>query len=570
MCVCGPWSDLCIALRPPLFGKFRSTSTRHVLHVFGHSSERSKSEGKYSSTGRRIVSTFRTKLVMSSAKTAVRRASVRPRVASCMRAHVLLVCVFSVFSLEALGTLIGLHEPLRSESRNKRRHLHCSTPQQLVKGEWVVDEKRGITRWEPRDCSTLFYDTEATHQLISSNEVAFVGVDSAHWLVDKICTLSDVCSGFWAREISSKDVAKAQLIAEKLIESRTRVISLVWESVDQSSFVAVHTFVSSLRRSGFSGRIIFATNLRHRVTRNGAILMTRLTDLATELMDFSELIQTHAYAQQVVCFYARIKWARGKPSYLPPGQRCHTLAKTQLEAVIVQLMLNAIEDLQTRGFQKFDNCGTCALVSSAGYLLKAEYGTSIDEADFVVRSSASPVNGYERFVGSRTDLRILRHSVFDGTRGYYEPDESDHIVVLHDKIPNTTAPLWQYKNQWALTKRLVPFLNVVRPVKWSGSTSRLLQCLSQQRDVSTGTWTIYFLIDELDFCCTVKLYGFRGFQFPDEPYHYYTLRGEQETMTKSTRAHYASRKRLKGGHDFRLEQSCIDRMMTDGIIESID
>ena len=110
----------------------------------------------------------------------------------------------------------------------------------------------------------------------------------------------------------------------------------------------------------------------------------------------------------------------------------------QLRAVVAQILLNAIglHSTQTQGKFGFQHSGSCAVVSSARYLLKANLGYEIDGADFVIRTSIAPRKGFEDFVGSRTDLRILRNSAFDSKRMNHEPEGEENIIIVHDAAPN--------------------------------------------------------------------------------------------------------------------------------------
>tara|TARA_S200002703_G_scaffold158139_1_gene167736 strand:- start:3166 stop:3795 length:630 start_codon:yes stop_codon:yes gene_type:complete len=49
---------------------------------------------------------------------------------------------------------------------------------------------------------------------------------------------------------------------------------------------------------------------------------------------------------------------------------------------------------------------TCAVVSNSGDLVNYEYGKLIDEHDVVIRCNWSLINGYEKHVGTRTDIRF--------------------------------------------------------------------------------------------------------------------------------------------------------------------
>jgi len=53
-----------------------------------------------------------------------------------------------------------------------------------------------------------------------------------------------------------------------------------------------------------------------------------------------------------------------------------------------------------------------AIVGSSAVLLEKEYGDIIDGYDTVIRFNRAPVIGYEKFVGSKTDLRVVNAHVF--------------------------------------------------------------------------------------------------------------------------------------------------------------
>jgi|21_taG_2_1085346.scaffolds.fasta_scaffold00062_11 hypothetical protein len=56
-----------------------------------------------------------------------------------------------------------------------------------------------------------------------------------------------------------------------------------------------------------------------------------------------------------------------------------------------------------------------AIVGSSAVLLKKEYGDIIDSYDTVIRFNRAPVVGYENFVGSKTDIRVVNAHVFTNT-----------------------------------------------------------------------------------------------------------------------------------------------------------
>ena len=87
--------------------------------------------------------------------------------------------------------------------------------------------------------------------------------------------------------------------------------------------------------------------------------------------------------------------------------------------ILEELLEPSIEHKRLRAFKLFekrfekdnyfrDHCGTCALVTSSGYLRKSKAGPYIDKHQCVLRTNNSPVSGYESDIGHRTTHRYLQ------------------------------------------------------------------------------------------------------------------------------------------------------------------
>ena len=50
---------------------------------------------------------------------------------------------------------------------------------------------------------------------------------------------------------------------------------------------------------------------------------------------------------------------------------------------------------------------TCAVVSNSGDLMNHEYGEFIDSHDVVIRCNWCLIDGYEKHVGKRTDIKLI-------------------------------------------------------------------------------------------------------------------------------------------------------------------
>ena len=56
-----------------------------------------------------------------------------------------------------------------------------------------------------------------------------------------------------------------------------------------------------------------------------------------------------------------------------------------------------------------------AIVGSSGILLNTEFGSEIDNHDIVVRFNVAKTDGYEKHVGSKTDIRVMNGHSWAGT-----------------------------------------------------------------------------------------------------------------------------------------------------------
>jgi hypothetical protein len=60
---------------------------------------------------------------------------------------------------------------------------------------------------------------------------------------------------------------------------------------------------------------------------------------------------------------------------------------------------------------------TCAIIGNSSTILNSKYGKEIDANDFVIRFNQARVMGYESFVGSKTNLRIINTHSFAAYNG---------------------------------------------------------------------------------------------------------------------------------------------------------
>jgi hypothetical protein len=80
----------------------------------------------------------------------------------------------------------------------------------------------------------------------------------------------------------------------------------------------------------------------------------------------------------------------------------------------------------------------CVVVASGGSVLEKELGHKIDNFDLVVRANLAQFEGFEKHVGSRTDVRFMSHKAFGNTlkntefSAYdinYVPNSNSHLII---------------------------------------------------------------------------------------------------------------------------------------------
>ena len=73
---------------------------------------------------------------------------------------------------------------------------------------------------------------------------------------------------------------------------------------------------------------------------------------------------------------------------------------------------------------------TCAVIGNAPNILEHEHGQEIDSHDIVVRCNRSIVEGYEVFVGSKTNFRLLNCHMFYEFCNKQIPDFNKSVTIL--------------------------------------------------------------------------------------------------------------------------------------------
>ncbi|XP_030283648.1 beta-galactoside alpha-2,6-sialyltransferase 2 [Sparus aurata] len=102
--------------------------------------------------------------------------------------------------------------------------------------------------------------------------------------------------------------------------------------------------------------------------------------------------------------------------------------------LVPSLPLEKLNRRQDRGSFK-----TCAVVTSAGAILRSGLGKEIDTHDAVLRFNAAPTEGYERDVGNKTTIRIINSQILANPKHRFNTSSiyKNVTLVAWDPAPYT-------------------------------------------------------------------------------------------------------------------------------------
>ena len=181
---------------------------------------------------------------------------------------------------------------------------------------------------------------------------------------------------------------------------------------------------------------------------------------------------------------------------------------------------------KSKCFHANDNVfrGSCSIVGNSGCLLKQDYGSLIDESEQVIRFNGATTNSYEKFVGSKTTMRILNcHYILNiDNESYYNHQKSrfpemDRFLLYNLKGENLifkTDPSWKLWQKREILKKVENDNNVFFVSKEFYDLGKKINDGIEPTNGFVG------LMLAIKFFNDIKCFGF-SFYDGDEPKHYY-------------------------------------------------
>ena len=164
-----------------------------------------------------------------------------------------------------------------------------------------------------------------------------------------------------------------------------------------------------------------------------------------------------------------------------------------------------------------------AIVGSSGMLLDTEFGNLIDSHDYIIRFNAARVDGFEKHVGRKTNLRITNINCFLGKSGNARFPANDPKFIANLPIQD---------------------LLIIRPPL----------CTKEMFEKRRGINTAYLLDDSIWNICRSELggtdpsVGYIGLQLALEHFKEISVFGFDHGTIQNEKRHYWEPVRGVGGH----------------------
>ncbi|QDZ23141.1 sialyltransferase [Chloropicon primus] len=200
-----------------------------------------------------------------------------------------------------------------------------------------------------------------------------------------------------------------------------------------------------------------------------------------------------------------------------------------LKLSVSEQMVNLLPESDILSDKFFE---TCAIVGSSGVLLASQKGKEIDSHSAVIRFNKAPTKGFEKYVGSKTTLRLVN---------------TNHALMMHEN--ETIIQQMQSRTGWLIYRKIMKQTsNESNHYAFHPDFSTYVS--SNTRALPTNGYFALFLA--LQRCQKVRMYGFLH-------------------SSKKYSYHYFNRERpTRGGsaiHDYAAEHVDILRLANASVIE---
>ena len=178
------------------------------------------------------------------------------------------------------------------------------------------------------------------------------------------------------------------------------------------------------------------------------------------------------------------------------------------ELVIKTKELNSLE-------LNIDKAKSIAVVGNSGILLEQEYGELIDSHDIVIRCNLALVEGYERYVGTKKDFRVIAGKSFwrDIKHTFSSYDNNFLTNLVNEQFLIKAEPLYP------------AIQGIIKIYNTQSTISYIRQSIIDQAEQRTGITDISVGFTAIELAMqwsdNVSIFGFGFFEEAWDSRHYF-------------------------------------------------
>ena len=204
--------------------------------------------------------------------------------------------------------------------------------------------------------------------------------------------------------------------------------------------------------------------------------------------------------------------------------------------------------------------GRAVLVGSSGRVLLGGFGEEIDKYDHIFRMNTAPTKGFEKFVGSKTDVRIVAFNAVGKIIPLVEMMRGVKMVFIWGSVDKLKGCLDQVK--WGMKRYPNVQFYMITPYAYQLVVDQFEKAAGMNLKVA-GAWLStgiigIFLMKEL-FGGKFDIIGFGDMKGDGVgaklPYHYW----KDHLADQSEQGHYMNSQMANVGHRFMTEKMIILR-----------
>jgi len=161
-----------------------------------------------------------------------------------------------------------------------------------------------------------------------------------------------------------------------------------------------------------------------------------------------------------------------------------------------------------------------AIVGNSPKVLEQDHGDFIDSHDLIVRCNKGSYKGYEKYIGSRTDCRVINIHIAMLLSDFDTMIKDKHFTDLFSDWKDKKPEDFIDKNERVVLKDSVNFTYDIEHIDYSKESSSFAEKHNLTGGLSVGGCAILFCCDKFEYD-SINCFGFSFYKDTNTCSHYF-------------------------------------------------